>query len=295
MILYHYCPPEAFLSILSKRQFWCSALLLSNDALEGKWLTKIMAEMLAEEGVDDQNISLLVDAMDSFPDFVNMLGFCLSENSDQLSQWRGYANDGKGFAIGFSKVELERYSEKLSNTYIDGRRPKTYSLKKVIYDLSEQKELLRSSISEIKLLIEGGAFSSGLLITKPVDFDNYENETKKLRVRLLFKLLEFTPNLFVLKSPGFKEEAEWRLNSSFVRKELSLTGNERQKHAVNEFRISENRIVPYRSFSVPKGFNFITEIVLGPKNTTPTDVVLMLLEHSGFTDIKIRRSTSSYQ
>ena len=32
---------------------------------------------------------------------------CFSESEDQLSQWRGYAQNGKGLAIGFDKRILE--------------------------------------------------------------------------------------------------------------------------------------------------------------------------------------------
>lgn len=34
-------------------------------------------------------------------------GFCLSVKRDMLSQWRGYADDGMGFAIGFKKEAIE--------------------------------------------------------------------------------------------------------------------------------------------------------------------------------------------
>ena len=30
---------------------------------------------------------------------------------DLLSQWRGYADDGKGFSVGFDRVALEKYKE----------------------------------------------------------------------------------------------------------------------------------------------------------------------------------------
>ena len=37
---------------------------------------------------------------------------CLfSESKDKLSQWRGYAQDGKGIAIGFNKDVLEELNQ----------------------------------------------------------------------------------------------------------------------------------------------------------------------------------------
>ena len=37
---------------------------------------------------------------------------CFCEDGDKLSQWRGYADNGKGVSIGFSAQELRCYSER---------------------------------------------------------------------------------------------------------------------------------------------------------------------------------------
>ena len=55
-----------------------------------------------------------------FFDFV----VCFSEMPDVLSQWRGYADDGKGCCIGFSKTQLEQYCAK---------NPEVLRLEKVQY------------------------------------------------------------------------------------------------------------------------------------------------------------------
>ena len=34
---------------------------------------------------------------------------CFSDNADQLSQWRGYGDDGRGVSIGFNRTLLERF------------------------------------------------------------------------------------------------------------------------------------------------------------------------------------------
>lgn len=36
---------------------------------------------------------------------------CFSESKDKLSQWRGYAQDGKGIAIGFDRGVLEELNQ----------------------------------------------------------------------------------------------------------------------------------------------------------------------------------------
>ena len=63
---------------------------------------------------------------------------CFSEEADLLSQWRGYAQDGTGVFIGFSKkvlstLEVEHYT----------------AFKKVTYGKSEQSEYIESIVSNL--------------------------------------------------------------------------------------------------------------------------------------------------
>ena len=54
---------------------------------------------------------------------------CFSESRDQLSQWRGYAQDGNGMAIGFDKGILEKLNQ-ISEFHI--------AFGKVIYDKPQE-------------------------------------------------------------------------------------------------------------------------------------------------------------
>lgn len=45
---------------------------------------------------------------------MSALGFCLSEDGDVLSQWRGYADNAQGVAIGFEIENLRISTEKES-------------------------------------------------------------------------------------------------------------------------------------------------------------------------------------
>ena len=45
----------------------------------------------------------LIEAQDAFIYWA----FCLSEEGDLLSQWRGYGDDGRGFSIGFDEIILK--------------------------------------------------------------------------------------------------------------------------------------------------------------------------------------------
>jgi hypothetical protein len=65
---------------------------------------------------------------------------CFSKDGDLLSQWRGYANDGKGISIGFNRKYFE------SIKMLDN---KEFEICDVIYRCKEQEKLLKSLFSTI--------------------------------------------------------------------------------------------------------------------------------------------------
>lgn len=126
-VLYHYCSLSAFTSITSSKEIRLTDLLKSNDYLEGTWLFDTIDASLyllnikfQEYLAPDWPVALQSEEsrnklFSEFRQYVNaarkkqrdnyaFYGFCLSEEEDLLSQWRGYADDGQGVAIGFSKV-----------------------------------------------------------------------------------------------------------------------------------------------------------------------------------------------
>src|ERR1700759_4828234 len=107
MNLYHYCPNAAFLSILSKKEVWASDFSLSNDILEGKWIREVFSEYCTEKGMSSSDKERLLGYLETVISLAGAAGFCLSEEADLLSQWRGYADDGRGVSIGFSKEYFE--------------------------------------------------------------------------------------------------------------------------------------------------------------------------------------------
>ncbi|MCX5827610.1 MAG: DUF2971 domain-containing protein, partial [Deltaproteobacteria bacterium] len=107
-VLYHYCSTSVFVSIIENRSIWLSSLNLSNDSLEGKLVAEIVARISTSDGLDQASSEELQKGVNFIEQIVDGLGFCLSEEGDLLSQWRGYAEDATGFSIGFSKKYLER-------------------------------------------------------------------------------------------------------------------------------------------------------------------------------------------
>ena len=132
-VLYHYTSNNAFLSILKSRELRLSALSQSNDSLEGKWLLHALKSECREQGINQDHRQQIADFAEYVFKWVMGYGFCLSSDRDQLSQWRGYADDGRGVAIGFKTNELL----KLTN-FASVSRGKT-ELKKVLYEVEEHR------------------------------------------------------------------------------------------------------------------------------------------------------------
>lgn len=281
MTYYHYCSTETFRQIMTNKTVWLSSLKSSNDSMEGKWTASIIRLVAEETGVpasDFEEFSSLVNVVE---DIFDCLGFCMSGDKDMLSQWRGYADDGRGVSIGFSDSFLAR---------VVGQ-PRTIRLHHVVYDLAEQKQIVAETVSEAKKLIEAGALrkpSRGTVLTPKTteEFGEDEEHYRKLNNELFFCLTLLEKSWFSLKNPAFKEENEVRLSRTFWQPEPT------------DYRTFNGRLVPYTIVpfpEMPNGEPIIEQIVLGPKNTTPLHVVNGFLRRCGFHDVPVDPSSASYR
>ena len=293
MNLYHYCSNEAFHSIISNSEIRLSSLTLSNDYMEGKLVEEIFIKIAREEGLKGAQMKRFRRAVDqiSVVDQKNViadgLGFCLSEEKDLLSQWRGYANDAQGVSIGFSKEYLKQLSgvlkdKKQHDVYNlkEDEKKQVFNLKQVIYEQKAQELLLRPTYQKIKKLLDEEDFHAprrGLPSGKSTDATS-----------AFLTLLPAIDNLYALKTTAFKEELEWRLISF-------LTTFPDQPPGPCLFNPSLNKIKPYRTFRlVDLKITPIKKVVLGPKNTTPKRVIESFLKQNNFNNVEVIRSKASY-
>lgn len=284
--LYHYCSNEVFKSILEAREIRLSALSLSNDTMEGRLAADILRHLAVEDGLDEGRISRIQNSFESIEHVLEGLGFCLSEEGDLLSQWRGYATGGAGVSVGFNPEYLEALGKKIGSSALQ-----TFSLKQVLYGKEEQIELVAPTYSQVKKLIDDGAYAPPQLRTlldtrtdEEVERDTKEQNKKDYTAAMtIFTLFD---ELFRLKSPAFSEEREWRLITHFIK-----SGDDECM-----FHASENKICPYKPFRLEDLDTApILEIVLGPKNITPPFVIQKLLEMNGFEGVKVRPSEATYR
>ncbi|MFW6122387.1 MAG: DUF2971 domain-containing protein [Petrotogales bacterium] len=286
-VLYNYSSNEAFLSIIKNRSIWLSSLSSSNDTLEGQIVFRVIEDLAKLEKMDGKKINDLNDFLYFFQQYIDNLGLCLSEEGDLLSQWRGYANDGKGMSIGFSKDYLDRWAN-------DSKSEETktiLALTKTLYNYENILPLIKPLYLDIKKEIDKGALDEvnfGTILNPKTDEEIEEEKQKYLnkRNKLVIKALPIINYMYKIKNEAFKEEKEWRLRTVLLKSE-------------NEdclFRNSNTRIIPYKEMNFPDfNIQIIKRIYIGPKNDTPIYTIKCLLSKYNFKNVEVKKSKASYR
>ncbi|WCM94809.1 DUF2971 domain-containing protein [Acidovorax sp. NCPPB 2350] len=255
-VLYHYCSTEAFRSIIESGNIRLSALDFSNDALEGELLWQRIAQGLRQRGVPGDAIQSMEKEAARTLYFWVGYGFCLSTKGDNLGQWRGYADDGHGFSIGFSKSALEALIEK--NPFpINGQQGKA-ALERVRY-VEDADDAIEATLVAIARL-HGDAPALGNL------------------------LAHISRQRYLYKPSGFTEEHEWRI----------LVAPRAQDLHQLHFRATRSRLVPFLELPFSQA-DPIVSITAGPKQLTPDAVIQGFLKKHGVASAAVRRSACSYR
>jgi hypothetical protein len=247
-LLYHYTDARGLLGILTSGHLWATEARYLNDASELDYTFQLFDEFVT--GAIASSPSVLVEMLqqastvgrEAWRDDVLCFVACFCEDKDLLSQWRAYAHGVGGYAIGFKRREIDAASIR--------RNFGPYEFRRVDYDAEAKKQKL------------GYEFVGALqrFVDKPP-----MNEAERLvmwRSIVSGYFSEVGFNAPLCKSPGFKEEREWRVVSRESRS--ILAGTEFQK-----FRISPTLgLVPYVELDVrvEQGLSraHIGEIVIGP-------------------------------
>jgi hypothetical protein len=189
-LLYHYTDVNGLYGILKESEIWATNVCFLNDPsefLHGGDVVQVVLKNFLEKR-DSPELDLFIRtcaaAFKTFePNHVYSASFC--DSRDLLSQWRGYASRGGGYAIGFR-------SESLVASLMERAR-----FKRVEYSRSNQTELAERSLKEAIRQIK--TFRASGYPQDPVE-----------RAVNWFHAEMIDPRLF-MKSETFSEEREWRI------------------------------------------------------------------------------------
>lgn len=289
MVGYYYCSLNTFLNIIRNKQIYLSDPLKMNDSSEITWyLDRLNDETIAsDQELEESKSTFDMMKMRSCLNFtheelmevLNSKGqssvyiSCFSKEPDLLSQWRAYAEDGRGVSIGFNLEELG----KPSNILI---REVLYTNDVVYGDIESDVECVADEISVV------------------ISEEKITMKEEQIRVFLH----ELIPVLIRYKNPAFEEEREIRLIYCDDMKFETIVNNHNAfaekwdpiplKH---DFRIiGSNNITEF----VKLDFNssIIEEICIGPKCLLrESDIENIVAKELHHTDVRIIKSKSTYR
>ncbi|MCM2344271.1 MAG: DUF2971 domain-containing protein [Alphaproteobacteria bacterium] len=240
--LYHYTDASGLKGILESKSLWFSDIFNMNDPSELQYGIEVSRRQIEEvfhEELQEHSCefsSVLFEAIqDRIKETANYFIFSLSKDGDDLGQWRAYAADGHGFALGFNKkidsifCKQDESHQSFYISYDEEALKKSHrELADIIFRFCKEKRSLKLDDDEwVNYMI------AALILSMCHKHSGYKNE-EEYRFLQLFKNGEPVPNL---------------------------------KHRLKKNKKGESNLVGYREFDwgskVPC---LLEEIVVGPSN-----------------------------
>ncbi|MEY4879112.1 MAG: hypothetical protein RJB62_581 [Pseudomonadota bacterium] len=281
--LYHYTTARGLAGIIESQKIWFTDYRHLNDPSElvHGLNTAIETAKVLSEG-QDARIQDLFKAfsnmlrLEHFEEYFDFYIASFSRVRDDLGQWRAYADNGKGFAIGFS-AELFSISDKRP----DDKPPEFVS--PVVYGDSAISERHALALSKMR-----GIFQD--ILNSGVDLSSLE--VRMEFVGALIKRVIASPIIFnclTSKHPAYEHESEVR---------LLIVGALGAFMPYVTTRLRGSEIIPY----IPQPMlvqsrGAITEIVVGPAAPpgTERDLGIMLKRFGLEYEVEIKRSEIPYR
>lgn len=313
-LIYHYCTLDTFVQVIKNKTIRMSDLNKTNDYLEKTWGKRFLYDTLCEE-LEKNNIQMNLKEGYWYSDEAHThleqlqndidrmlkhqtLITCFSKDRDKLSQWRAYANDGSGIAIGFDLNYLRKMVKNSQNFYIG----------EVVYKKDKQKKIIREEVYAPAFQYMKNFFQHDMDKVYG-DFNTYFVE----EFDIFCEIQDNSEQIFCfLKNPAFEEEHEVRMvyNTGIYEdiemeelKKLMLVPHEFGKGKKKlilkpmEVQLKGEKLVMYADLNFEHCIQdgIIKEIVIGPKAEITDHDIQQLLCVNGFDDIIIRKSDASYQ
>jgi hypothetical protein len=284
-LVYHYCSAESFRAILESGKIRFSDINMLNDASEYRWGYSVFEEaatrLIKRTGVPDATPTLDIAFFNAVDDVLSKGQIiahpfisCVSLDGNSLDQWRKYADDGRGYAIGFLATALRRLP---------------ISLLEVSHDPEEQvREMMTALVAlharspTLEMPLRGEAFEDAALISAYMAALKHPSFSSEREVRCLHAIsLEKIGQSFRFVDKGGQDD-----------KGHEVIPGEKVSFAVRDGALSAYVDVP---FTLPGDKCSVTEVALGPKNPTAVGNVFLFLASLGHPDIAVRPSRIPYR
>lgn len=252
--IYHYTSNDVLIKILDGQSLRMSARHHLNDTQEGEQFFTLLEKH--DSRPDKAKIEAIRRTLAPYEFFVT----CFSSEQDLLSQWRGYAQNGTGVAIGF-RTQAIRAAIKGSQEAL--LYPVTYA--------DDCDRLPQTQESTINAVLRSSGTPS-------------ESAVQSL-----------AKQRWAIKPKGFAEEKEFRLIITLDARSGCLKPSTKGLHIGYFATSSEVREYCEFRFSDFPDERFIESITLGPNNRTDEMALRRYLASLGLADVEVLRSGISYR
>lgn len=323
-VVYHYTDAQALLCILRDSAIRASDFRHLNDTQEIKYAWQKFVSTLKRRKATSTEFSDAYNAqleairnagaedLDLLLDTVFVA--CFSESPDDLNQWRNYADDGRGMALGFNREKMQAITAPYFYHTQAGLKPYIAEntkqqiewparLQKVEYGPDARKKAVATALWYAEKYCG------------PNDLGTVPEKIATIIPRLPHTLIE----LAMIKSEGFESEREWRLAISehigtssipmmqAYSKVEGLEGSARvylerlSTGAIVTLKVQFDRggpagVKPHTSLAFDK--SALVEIVLGPNvpdKKLGEATLKRVLFHHGFLNTQVKVSKLSYR
>lgn len=250
-VLYHYTSNDVLLKILEGQSLRLSARHHLNDSMEGQQFFSLLKSHSSSP--NQKIIASIRTHLDSVEAFVT----CFCSEGDLLSQWRGYAGNGTGVSIGFSRDDI-------------------------VVAISGSHAALLYTV----------AYANCMSDMPPGRARTIDDMLSNTGTPSDAAVHAFAKERWAIKPKGFSEEKESRLIVTIDSSRGVLTPLAPWLQVGYMAVGSEVREYCDFSFDVKK---LVKEITLGPNNRTDESVLARYLESIGLGGVTVKRSASSYR
>jgi hypothetical protein len=287
-VLFQYTDVNGLKGILDSKRWRATHSSYLNDGKEITYADEMMSEILESRMTGLASDSLLFRIYDevlgkrygkpsvlkAWDNDIYLISF--SQNGNLLDQWRAYAADGAGYAIGINPWKLKH---KVEGAIILSHEQEGLGFVQVNYDLDEQKRLFFDLIEKTEQIFESEFNSLN---------DQERSQFPAIAARSL-SIIIWQLALFY-KHPAFQNEQEWRVVirrwGRNVMRGINADAVERVL-----FRPTRNILVPYLELNFQSRDNSkllpIEKIYLGPKHRTTNgkESLEMYLQSLGYVEM----------
>jgi len=283
-IIYHYCSAQTLCAILESRKLRFTDINMLSDAHETKCgytvfeeaATRLIKRTDVPEAVPEMSIAFF-DSVDEILSRIQLIAHpfvsCLSLAGDDLGQWRAYADDGRGFAMGFRAAPLLR----LPVTVLSVQYERELQVKEMMAALVAifQRQNDEADIAK------GNFFEDCVLLgTYMVGFKESAFQHER-EVRCLHAVNVINDNGGMrFTDPGGQNDS----GHSFEGVSIG-------------FQVRDNHLCAFLDlpFWLSDSAHPLAEIVLGPKNNSYAGNILLYLGGLSYSEVALRKSSVPYR